>query len=134
MSQSYFEKIFKNSNLDWKTIYLLPCIATADTTICVFQFKLLNNALFLTKILYWFGISQDSLCSFCSLEEDKYRKWRRRCKYSTVVTICKFFRKDLALYTKQFRPSISNITECHSWLHWLLIRKRQYYKSLTVNI
>ena len=52
MSQSYFEKIFKNSNLDWKTIYLLPCIATADTTICVFQFKLLNNALFLTKMLY----------------------------------------------------------------------------------
>ena len=35
-SQSYFEKIFKNSNFDWKTIYLLPCIATVDTTICVF--------------------------------------------------------------------------------------------------
>ena len=36
-SQSYFEKIFKNSNLDWKAIYLLPRIATVDTTICVFQ-------------------------------------------------------------------------------------------------
>ena len=35
-SQSYFEKIFKNSNFDWKTIYLLPRIATVDTTICVF--------------------------------------------------------------------------------------------------
>ena len=51
-SQSYFEKIFKNSNLDWKTIYLLPRIATVDTTIRVFQYKLLNNVLFLNKMLY----------------------------------------------------------------------------------
>ena len=36
-SQSYFEKIFKNSNLDWKTIYLLPRIATVDKTMCVFS-------------------------------------------------------------------------------------------------
>ena len=51
-SQSYFEKIFKNSNLDWKAIYLLPRIATVDTTIRVFQYKLLNNILFLNKMLY----------------------------------------------------------------------------------
>ena len=31
-SQSYFKKNFKNSNLDWKAIYLLPHIATVDTT------------------------------------------------------------------------------------------------------
>ena len=69
-SQSYFEKIFKNSNLDWKTIYLLPRIATVDTTIRVFQYKLLNNVLFLNKMLYRFRISQDSLCSFHNLEEE----------------------------------------------------------------
>ena len=49
MSQSYFEKIFKNCNLDWKTIYFLPRIATVDVTIPVFQYKLLNNVLFLNK-------------------------------------------------------------------------------------
>ena len=69
-SQSYFEKIFKNSNLDWKTIYLLPRIATVDTTIRVFQYKLFNNVLFLNKVLYRFRISQDSLCSFRSLKEE----------------------------------------------------------------
>ena len=37
MPQSLFEKIFKNSNLDWKTLYLLPYIATVDMTIHVFQ-------------------------------------------------------------------------------------------------
>ena len=55
-SQSYFEKIFNNSNLDWKTIYLLPHIAAVDMTICVFQYKLLNNVLFLNKMLYRCGI------------------------------------------------------------------------------
>ena len=67
-SQSYFEKIFENSNLDWETIYLLPRIATVDATICVFQYKFLNNV-FLNKMLHRFGISQDLLCYFCSLEE-----------------------------------------------------------------
>ena len=69
-SQSYFEKIFKNSNLDWKAIYLLPRMATVDTATRVFQYKLLNNVLFLNEMLYPFGISQNSLCSFCSLEEE----------------------------------------------------------------
>ena len=67
-SQSYFKKIFKNSNLYWKTIYLQ--FATVGATIRVFHYKLLNNVLFLNKMLYRFGILQDSLCSFCSLEEE----------------------------------------------------------------
>ena len=66
-SQSYFQKIFENSSLHWKTIYLLPRIATVDTTIRVFQYKLLNNVLLM---LYRFGISRDSLCSFCSLKDE----------------------------------------------------------------
>ena len=33
-SQSYFEKVFKNSNLDWKTFYFLPRVATVDTATC----------------------------------------------------------------------------------------------------
>ena len=69
MSRSYFEKIFKNSNLDWKTIYLLPHIATGDTTSRAFQYKLLN-VLFLNKMLHRFGISQESLCPSCGLREE----------------------------------------------------------------
>ena len=94
MSQSYFEKIFRNSTLDWKTIYLLPCIATVDTTIRVFQYKLLNDVLFLNKVLYRFGISQNSLCFFCSLEE------KLQCMYSTVAIMRKFFGKDLSILYK----------------------------------
>ena len=41
--KSYFKKIFENSNLDWKTIYLLPHMLTVDSTNHVFQYKLLNK-------------------------------------------------------------------------------------------
>ena len=65
-----FERLFEISNLGWITIYFLPRIATADTIIRAFQYKLLKNVLFLNKMLYRFGILQDTLCSFCSLEEE----------------------------------------------------------------
>ena len=110
-SQSYFEKIFKNSSLDSKTIYLLSLIATVDTTIRVFQYKLLNNVLFLNEMLYRFGISQDPLCSFCSLEEKTPMHIFYSCNHTQILW------ERLKYYIKTFRPSISNITECYSWLH-----------------
>ena len=29
-AQIYYKKFFQNSNLDWKTMYMLPCIVTKD--------------------------------------------------------------------------------------------------------
>ena len=84
-SQSYFEKIFKNPNLDWKTIHLLPRIATVDTTIRIFQYKLLNNVLFLNKMLYRFGISQNSLCSSCSLKEETPMHIFYSCNHTQIL-------------------------------------------------
>ena len=69
-SQNYFEKHFSLSNIDWKKIYILPRVATVDNRIRVFQHKLLNNILFLNKMLFKFGIVSRSLCSFCNSEEE----------------------------------------------------------------
>ena len=84
-SQSYFEKIFKNSSLYWKTIYLLSRIATVNTTIRAFKYKLLNNVLFLNKMLYRFGISQDWLCSFSSLEEETPMHIFYSCNHKQIL-------------------------------------------------
>ena len=47
------------------------CFALPNyVTIRVFQHKLLNNVLFLNKMLHRFKISHYSLYSFCSLEEE----------------------------------------------------------------
>ena len=50
-SNIYFEKLFENTALDWNKIYLSPRLATTDTTLCSFQYKIPNNVLFLKKKL-----------------------------------------------------------------------------------
>ena len=102
-SQSYFEKIFENSNFDWKTIYLLHHIATLDTTIRVFHYKLLNNVLFLNKMLYRSRISQDLLCSFCSLEEQTAMHIFYSCNHKQILW-------ERLKYYIQNLPSLTSLT------------------------
>ena len=66
----YYKNIFQNSNLDWKTIYMLPRIVTKDSRLQVFQYKLLNNVLYLNKMLFRFGKIDSPLCSFCKMIEE----------------------------------------------------------------
>ena len=65
-SNIYFEKLFENTTLDWNKIYMSPRLATFDTTLRSFQYKILNNVLFLNKKLYAFGITNTALCFFCN--------------------------------------------------------------------
>ena len=73
-SQMYYKNIFQNSNLDWKTIYMLPRIVTKDSRLQVFQYKLLNNVLYLNKMLFRFGKIDSPLCSFCKMIEEERKK------------------------------------------------------------
>ena len=50
-------------------MYILPCVVTADNRIWVFQYKMLNNILFLNKMLFKFETVSQSLCSFCNSGE-----------------------------------------------------------------
>ena len=65
-SQSYYEKLLETTNLNWKEIYILPRKVSIDTNLCMFQYKILNNILFLNKLLFKFEKVQSPLCSFCS--------------------------------------------------------------------
>ena len=69
-SQLYYKNVFRNSNLDWKTIYMLPRIVTKDSRLQVFQYKLLNNVLYLNKMLFRFGKIDSPLCSFCKMIDE----------------------------------------------------------------
>ena len=53
-SQTYFENLFPNFKRDWKSIYLLPRRVTLDTNLRMFQYKLLNNVLYLNNMLFRF--------------------------------------------------------------------------------
>ena len=66
----YYENVSQNSNLDWKTICMIPRIVTKDSRLRVFQYKLLNNVLYLNKMLFRFGKIDSPLCSFCKMIEE----------------------------------------------------------------
>ena len=63
--QLYHEKQFLGHIFEWKKIYTLPRIITRDSRLRIFQYKLINNVLYLNKSLFRFRIVTDSLCSFC---------------------------------------------------------------------
>ena len=69
-AQIYYKIFFQNSNLDWKTIYMLPRIVTKDSRLQVFQYKLLNNVLYLNKMLVKFGKIDSPLSPFYKMIEE----------------------------------------------------------------
>ena len=61
----YFENLFREQELNWKEIYILPRKVSLDCNVRSFQYKVLNNVLYLNKKMFIFGKSPSSLCSFC---------------------------------------------------------------------
>ena len=49
---------------------MLPRIVTKDSRLRVFQYKLLNNVLYLTKMVFRFGKIDSTLCSFCKMIDE----------------------------------------------------------------
>ena len=70
MSQGCFEAFFESSTIYWKDIYLLPHKTTINTKHRSFQYKILNNVLYLNKLLFKFGNVKSPLCSFCKSAEE----------------------------------------------------------------
>ena len=56
--------MYNDYNIDWTVNFTLPCLVTYNNCMRSFQYKILNNVLFLNKKLHTFGIKPSSLCSF----------------------------------------------------------------------
>ena len=78
--QLHYEGYFNNFDFDWKLIYLLPHMVTADTTFLVFQHKILKNIFFVNKMLSKLRKVESPLCSFKDEDESYihlfYRCWK----------------------------------------------------------
>ena len=62
-SNIYFENLFNYHDIDWTAIYMLPRLVTHNTYMRSFQYKILNNILYLNKKLHIFGIKSSPLLS-----------------------------------------------------------------------
>ena len=58
-------KIVSLVNMEWSHIYYLPRKITKDPYLRFFQYKILNNTLYLNQRLHTFGKATTRLCSFC---------------------------------------------------------------------
>ena len=63
-------KISLCSNIEWNWAYILPILCTIDSYLRVFQYKILNNILFLNNRLFKMGKVDSSLCSFCKVTSE----------------------------------------------------------------
>ena len=69
-SQIYFEKLFSNKEIEWKCINLKQRRVTTDTNLRIFQYKLLNNVLYVDDKIFKFKIVSSPLCTFCNSENE----------------------------------------------------------------
>ena len=64
-SQLYFEKVLGFGKVEWEKVYMLPRIVTIESSLRSFQYKILNNILYLNERLFKFNIVDSLLCSLC---------------------------------------------------------------------
>ena len=69
-SQKSLEKLLCRQDLDWASIYMIPQMDTVESKLRIFQYKVLNNILYLNDRLYKMGIVQTPLCSLCKQEKE----------------------------------------------------------------
>jgi len=64
-SQSSISEKLNNPDIEWSSVYSRIYKNTIDTKLRAFQYKMLNNCLFLNKDLHKFKIVESPNCTFC---------------------------------------------------------------------
>ena len=138
--QSYREENFHDNDFNWKLIYRILRIATLETKIRIFQYKLLNNVLYLNKKLFQFGIISQCKCSFCELYDETPHHIFYECTYAQNLwnQFRLYLSKKVALPVSNPQSAIFGFTFFldHNYLlvnHLLLIFKYNIYNSRVNN-
>jgi hypothetical protein len=84
-SKAYFNQKFPDIETNWLKIYTLPRKITKNAYDRVFQYKLLNNILYLNKKLFLFGKTESRLCSFCENADEDPEHLFSTCPHSIAL-------------------------------------------------
>ena len=84
-SQRMFLSLFKINSLPWKKIYTLPNRISIDSYSRVFQYKILNNILYLNNKLHKIGFSDTPLCSYCNQHNETINHLFVECRVSKTL-------------------------------------------------
>ena len=94
IAQKSIESVLQRNDIDWATVYLLPQKTTIESRMRIFQYKILNNILYLNNRLYKFGYVESPLCSLCNSETETMIHLFCRCSktlqlWSSLSNWCK---------------------------------------------
>ena len=84
-SQKHFLALFQAESLPWKKIYILARSVSLDSYSRIFQYKCLNNILYLNLPLFRMGISDSSLCSYCQEHDETIQHLFYNCNISNTL-------------------------------------------------
>ena len=65
-AQKTIEAVLHTTDINWPKVYMIPQKVTIDTTLRIFQFKILNNILYLNEKISKFDLNVNPLCSLCN--------------------------------------------------------------------
>ena len=85
--QSYFEFSVCQRGIDWRKVFLIPRISTIESYTRSFQYKISNNALFLNKRLFKFGVIESPACSFCGQVDESPIHFFGQCSVTVATTV-----------------------------------------------
>ena len=96
-SQKYFNNLIPNIELPRKEIYLTGRKATANSHLRCFNYKIINNVLYLNKKPFQFGKTQSPFCSFCHTEAETTLHVFHKCSVTKILwnQLLLFFETDL---------------------------------------
>ena len=91
------QPISENVELPWKEIYLNARKTTANSHLRCFNYKIINNVLYLNEKLFQFGKTQSPLCSFCHDEAETTLHVFHKCSVTKTLwnQLSLFFETDL---------------------------------------
>ena len=131
-AQQYFKTLFPHLNFDWKLIYLLPRILTKNISLRDFQYKVLNNVLYLNHKLFQFKVSTTSLCSYCNEHDETVQHIFSTC--NEVIPLG----TELKLYFVNNIKLIANMsTDFHFGLYrywWQLLHNSKHDSANFLNV
>ena len=83
-SQTKWNGVFQNIDLNWKNIYTVPKVCCKNTKLYWFQYRILHRILATNDLLNKMNIKQNNLCTFCNEEIEKLEHLFWQC--NTVNT------------------------------------------------
>ena len=85
-SKLYFNRKFDlEEDFPWDKVYTLPYNTTVESKTRVFQYKILNNILYLNKRLYRMELAESPLCGLCKLHFETVSHLFFECKVSSQL-------------------------------------------------